>query len=136
MDSCLISSNEEDEQYEGCACSTTDSCMNCSCTNRFGNNYDASQCLIMNKTNPIFECNSECQCSLESCQNRRTQKEDQSDNVQLISGSNKGCGIIAKQAILHPGTYVGEYVGEILSETQRSCFNKIQSFSYSKKCII
>lgn len=118
VDSCLIRSNDNDEQYEGCTCSTTDSCTNCSCTSRFGNSYDEKQCLIMNKTNPIFECNSECQCSLELCRNRCSQKDDQSDNVQLISASNKGYGIIVKQAIVQPGTYIGEYVGEVLSESE------------------
>jgi SET domain-containing protein len=72
----------------------------------------------MNKNTPIFECNSECNCSLETCQNRVCQKEDQSKNVQIISTSNKGYGVITKKSILHPGTYIGEYIGEVLTETE------------------
>jgi SET domain-containing protein len=72
----------------------------------------------MNKTNPIFECNSECQCSLETCQNRVSQKDDQSNNVQIISTSDKGYGVILQKSILHSGTYIGEYIGEVLSETE------------------
>ena len=56
----------------------------------------------MNKSGPIFECNSECHCSLETCQNRVSQKEDQSKNVKLISTSNKGYGVIVEKPILHP----------------------------------
>lgn len=70
----------------------------------------------MNKNGPVFECNSECQCSFEHCRNRVSQKEDQSNNVEIISASNKGYGVISKISIHHPGTYIGEYVGEVLSE--------------------
>lgn len=78
-------------------------------------NYDSTGCLVMNKNTPIFECNSECQCSLETCQNRVSQGDDQSKNVQIISTDGKGSGVIVRQALSHPGTYIGEYVGEILT---------------------
>ncbi|CAF1106243.1 unnamed protein product [Adineta steineri] len=119
IDSCLIQLiNDDDEQYEGCSCSTDNTCINCSCANRFGINYDSNHCLNMNKTGPIFECNSECNCSFDTCQNRVSQKDDQSKNVKIISTSNKGYGVITEKLILHPGTYIGEYVGEVLSESE------------------
>lgn len=71
---------------------------------------------MKDKTTPIFECNSECQCSLETCQNRVSQKDDQSNHVQLISTTGKGFGVTIQQALPHPGTYVGEYIGEILTD--------------------
>ncbi|CAF2402710.1 unnamed protein product [Rotaria sp. Silwood2] len=119
IDSCLTQSiDEDDEQYEGCLCSLNDTCTNCSCANRFGINYNSLNCLNMNKNGPIFECNSECHCSFENCQNRVSQKEDQSKNIEIISISNKGYGVIIKKPILHSGTYIGEYIGEILSENE------------------
>ncbi|CAF3418506.1 unnamed protein product [Rotaria sp. Silwood1] len=119
IDCCLIQSiDEDDEQYEGCLCSFNDTCTSCSCASRFGINYNSLNCLNMNKNGPIFECNSECHCSFELCQNRVSQKEDQSKNVEIISTSNKGYGVIIKKPILYPGTYIGEYVGEVLSENK------------------
>ncbi|CAF1232097.1 unnamed protein product [Adineta ricciae] len=118
IDSCLIQSTneEDDEQYEGCSCSIEDACLNCSCATRFGLNYDSTHCLNPNKSSPIFECNSECKCSLEACHNRVSQQEDQSNNVTIISASNKGYGVIVNKHIPRSGTYIGEYVGEVLSE--------------------
>ncbi|UJR15595.1 hypothetical protein I4U23_002531 [Adineta vaga] len=119
IDSCLIqTTNEEDEQYEGCLCSSEDTCTNCSCATRFGLNYDSNCCLNSNKLGPVLECNSECDCLLETCQNRVSQQEDQSKNVQIISTSNKGNGVIINKPIQRSGTYIGEYVGEVLSEEE------------------
>ncbi|CAF5154637.1 unnamed protein product, partial [Rotaria magnacalcarata] len=56
IDSCLIqSTDEEDEQYDGCSCSLNDTCADCSCSNRFGINYNSLTCLNINKTGPVFE---------------------------------------------------------------------------------
>ncbi|CAF1408314.1 unnamed protein product [Rotaria magnacalcarata] len=119
IDSCLIqSTDEEDEQYDGCSCSLNDTCADCSCSNRFGINYNSLTCLNINKTGPVFECNSECRCSFELCQNRVSQKDDQCNNAEIISTPNKGSGVISRKSILHPGTYIGEYVGEVLSENE------------------
>ncbi|CAF4820529.1 unnamed protein product [Rotaria socialis] len=121
IDSCLIQATDEeqeDEQYDGCSCSLNDTCAECSCSNRFGINYNSLNCLNINKTGPVFECNSECRCSFELCQNRVSQKDDQCNNVEIISTPNKGSGVISRKSILHPGTYIGEYVGEVLSENE------------------
>ena len=99
--------------------------MDCSCVHRFGINYDTNQCLISDQQGPIFECNSECQCSLNTCHNRVSQQNDQSDNVKIISTPTTGYGVVLKTALPHPGTFVGEYIGEVLSETD--AHQRIQS---------
>ena len=114
----MRSINDADEQYEGChCCSEASACTDCWCMIRFGShNYDARKCLISEQHAPIFECNSQCSCSMETCRNRVSQQGDQSEHVDLFTSLDKGHGVIAKRSLPYPGTFVGEYVGEILSE--------------------
>ena len=61
------------------------------------------------------ECDSHCHCR-DSCQNRRIQNQEYV-KYQVIETPGKGHGIIAKQDI-EPGTFVIEYVGEVLNYKQ------------------
>lgn len=70
---------------------------------------------------------------METCQNRVSQGDDQSNHVEIISIDGKGSGVIVRQALPHPGTYIGEYVGEILTEVEaqhRMKINKHAEHNY------
>lgn len=114
----MRSNQDEDDQLEGCSCSADSHCLNCCCAIRFGLNYDSFKCLNINQEAPIFECNSECSCSIETCTNRVSQHDDQSENVRIIKLPSKGFGVTVKNPLPLAGMYVGEYVGEVLLEDE------------------
>ncbi|CAF0899849.1 unnamed protein product [Didymodactylos carnosus] len=108
----------DDEQYEGCLCIDKECSSNCSCVARFGRNYDSSHCLILNKLNPIFECNSECNCDVEKCSNRLTQQDSSykfESDMEIFAVEGKGYGVRCQKAIDIEGTFIGLYLGEILT---------------------
>jgi [histone H3]-lysine36 N-dimethyltransferase SETMAR len=53
---------------------------------------------------------------LATCQNRVSQQEDQSNNVNIVSTPTKGFAVVVKNPLVHVGTYVGKYIGEVLSD--------------------
>jgi len=119
----LLSMLGDDEQYEGCDCSKSCSIDNCPCIQRFGLNYDSeSRCLLSNKsTTPIFECNSECQCNVDECSNRLTQQEQSYKYEQLMEifhTPDKGYGVRCRQTLPYSGTFIGLYLGEVLTEQE------------------
>ncbi|XP_069370216.1 histone-lysine N-methyltransferase EHMT1 isoform X3 [Paralichthys olivaceus] len=81
--------------------------------------YDKSGCLLPEfcREEPplIFECNHACSC-WRTCKNRVVQNGLRS-RLQLFRTSKKGWGVRALQDIPQ-GTFVCEYVGEIISEAE------------------
>ena len=125
--------DDDDEQYDGCECSSANPCSNCECVTRFGVNYTSLKCLNDEQQQPIFECNSECLCSIDRCPNRVSQQEDQSKNVTIVGTSIKGFGVVVNESLPHSGTFVGEYVGEVLTEMearQRMALTKNYDHNY------
>jgi SET domain-containing protein len=60
----------------------------------------------------IFECNRSCSCPV-NCINRLTQREVPSDHVIIKEAEGKGMGLFANVDLIR-GTFVGQYVGEII----------------------
>lgn len=64
----------------------------------------------------IFECNSACDCNKITC-NNRVVLHGISKRFQLFKSPDKGWGLKALQ-LIEKGTYVCEYVGEIISDSE------------------
>ena len=108
--------------YQGCICrdgncSSTDiecSCM-CSCA------YDSAGRLKVEyfaaASRPVFECNSKCGC-YNTCPNRVSQAQSLLSALRVFrtNEEDKGLGVTCSHFIAR-GTYVGEYVGQIISRS-------------------
>lgn len=64
----------------------------------------------------IFECNQACSCNQITCRNRVVQK-GLTQRFQIMRTETKGWGVRTLRFIQR-GTYVCEYVGEILSDME------------------
>jgi hypothetical protein len=102
-------------------CSCTDNCRDptkCECAQRMGGSfaYDSSGIIMNDKPNGIYECNSRCSCHAARCRNRVVGK---GPNVRLevfrCDNPLKGWGVRCRDDI-YMGTYVADYLGEILLE--------------------
>ena len=103
--------------YDGCVCrdgnctSVECSCM-CMCaydsTGRLKVEYFAAA------SRPVFECNSKCGCS-SSCPNRVAQTASL-NTLHVVQTEQKGKGVTCSH-FLARGTFVGEYVGQIISRS-------------------
>nr|CAB3266718.1 histone-lysine N-methyltransferase SUV39H2 [Phallusia mammillata] len=72
---------------------------------------------------PIFECNSRCQCGL-SCPNRIVQKGPQIAMSLFRTSNGKGWGVKALEPVMK-GTFVMEYVGEVITNDEAEIRGKI-----------
>ncbi|KAJ2436937.1 hypothetical protein GGF42_008789, partial [Coemansia sp. RSA 2424] len=92
-------------------CECTGGChSDCECTSE--RNYDENGLLTNQSAARIVECGLLCKCG-DSCGNRVVQK---GSNVlfEIRRFARKGWGVVAKQRLC-PGTFVAEYVGEVIS---------------------
>ena len=123
--------------YSGCSCSgqcgrrRADSGCTCVCAynqnGRILSEYQEQNC------GPIIECNSNCTCDI-SCPNRTTQRAPSQDVVLTRSSTGmKGVGVISASD-LQPGTFIGEYVGELISSSMAK--DRLRTLSDSDKCFI
>eukprot|EP00981_Chlorochromonas_danica_P001676 scaffold369_cov177-Ochromonas_danica.AAC.9 len=103
---------------EGVNC--TDNCRDptrCECIrNSSGLNYDLDGRLVEDKPAGIYECNALCSCHVAKCKNRVVGRGP-SERLEVFRCTNpsKGWGIRCRSDIL-PGTYIADYIGEILLE--------------------
>ncbi|KAJ2260865.1 hypothetical protein GGI01_002705 [Coemansia sp. RSA 376] len=86
-------------------CSKDCECMKVCC-------YDEHGLLKAGINDPITECGPCCKCD-NSCVNRVVQRGSNA-RFEIRRFANKGWGVVAKQRLL-PGTFVAEYVGEVIS---------------------
>jgi len=121
-------------------------CENCDCSDRHGLSdangfYDihhAGRLLtttsIWNDSHPslIVECNENCSCDPNLCSNRVVQRQSHMPNIVVERMVEKGWGAVAME-IIERGTFVCEYVGEIISESDAEMRGKeydAQGLSY------
>ena len=102
--------------YPGCSCVGRCSTPHCSCNIAYNADRQLTETYLSDTSPPIFECNSTCTCDL-LCVNRTTQSYSCHPVLIAFNTSNKGIGVRGKEFISE-GTYVGEYVGEILSSAE------------------
>ena len=112
-----------DNQFTGCSCSICEP-GSCSCIDRFNQNYREDKILSFDK--PIFECNSDCQCSI-NCSNRLVGKGPV-PSLKVINTKHKGYGVMSSESI-PANSFVCEYAGEIIGkeEAKIRCNNFISS---------
>lgn len=124
--------------YKSCDCDVTCQKKKTDCPCMKNCSYDEcgrlSLDLMSETTRPIFECNSNCTCTID-CLNRVTQKKgaELDDMVKVKEASGKGAGLFAKREIPQ-GTYIGEYVGEIIRVSTAK--ERLQSLSLHDSCYI
>lgn len=112
----------ESEPSEGCKCKNSDEKRSCSITNvgccclKSSANYD-SKGLLINTSGPIYECWDACLCSKSRCLNRVVQKGPISYLSVKETGDRKGFGIYTTKFI-PSGTFVCEYAGEVIGESE------------------
>ena len=113
----VLSSNPE---HLGC-CSCTDNCRDptkCECALQMGGSfaYDTTGVIMNEKPGGIYECNSRCACNANRCKNRVVGSGPHL-RLEVFRCDNplKGWGVRCKNDI-YPGTYVADYLGEILLE--------------------
>ncbi len=111
--------NTSNSIYPGCHCKkacSNDSDPPCSCRIT----YDADSRLLdeylCDDSPLIFECNAKCGCNL-SCSNRATQRYSCHPAVSVFHTSKKGIGLHTR-TLIPKGSYLGEYIGEVLSTSQ------------------
>jgi len=121
-------------------CSCTDDCSNpltCQCIiNSGGISYDATGRLMLDKPSGIYECNYRCACHVKRCRNRVV-SNGPSVRLEVFRCANpkKGWGVRSRQPIL-PGTFIADYCGEIMpeSEAERRGLSHSDEYLYSIDC--
>lgn len=104
--------------YEGCSCpgycEYEKKPANCSCKCAYDEHGCVYRSYLEACSPPIVECNSRCTCGSQ-CRNRLSQKEcSQHQCLTVFTTKRKGLGV--KSSVdLRPGSYLCEYVGEIIS---------------------
>lgn len=106
--------------YNGCKCEykcTDDS--SCSCKVAYDSERHMLECYLSTSSPPVFECNSNCSCK-NDCPNRTTQVVGGGGMVSqlcVIQTVKKGLGVCTNVDI-SKGSFVGEYVGEVITGAQ------------------
>lgn len=77
--------------------------------------YDEFGRIILDVGYMVYECNSSCQCK-DPCRNRVLQKGVHL-KLEVFISPHKGWGVRAAEAISR-GTFVCEYVGEVLNDSE------------------
>ena len=124
-----------DSLYSGCQCESK--CVSggdgsCHCnmaydepSGSFRDEY------LLPESPPVFECNSKCTCS-NKCPNRMTQHLPSLD-LNVFETERKGFGVRTAH-LLQKGTFVGEYVGEVISTDLAT--KRLQSLRDTDSCYI
>ena len=105
--------------YDGCSCvdiCTPENLSQCTCKVAYDSSGHIPQSYLQPTSPPVFECNSNCKCS-SRCPNRTTQSGGAVPGLSVVKTEKKGCGVCAQVDICR-GTYVGEYVGEVITGVQ------------------
>lgn len=102
-------------------CSCTDNCRDaskCECLkNSGGINYDNNGRLLSTR-HTIYECNYRCACNVTKCTNRVVGNgPKQRLEIFRCPEIHKGWGVRCRE-ILPPGTFVGDYLGELIHESK------------------
>lgn len=124
--------------YAGCKCHGN--CLNvsssannpCSCRIAYEKGGQLCEAYMLPYSQPIFECNTKCTCSTD-CINRVTQCYSCLSVLSAFQTDRKGIGVRTKEYIPR-GTFVGEYVGEVLSSTQVK--QRLESLRSEESCYI
>lgn len=103
--------------YEGCRCSNEcEETGLCSCKTAFDSSGHLSCAFLSSTSAPAFECNSSCTCAV-TCFKRVTQRHPPWQ-LSVFETEKKGLGLRTSSKI-PKGSYVIEYVGEIINATER-----------------
>jgi SET domain-containing protein len=79
--------------------------------------YNRDGILIQLKENSIYECNDRCSCNVKLCSNRVVGKGIKLPlQVFKCEAANKGWGVRCAE-VISAGTFISEYVGEILLDS-------------------
>ena len=124
-----------DSLYASCqclgVCEFVPPSSSCTCTSPYDESGHIKDAYFLAASVPIFECNSKCVCG-PACPNRVTQRQPLKC-LRVFETENKGLGIRTERSI-QKGSFVGEYVGEILSSLQVK--QRLQSLAESDSCYI
>lgn len=102
-------------------CTCTDNCRDpnrCECLKSMGGfAYDKNGILLNNRSSVgVYECNERCSCHVKRCKNRLIGNGPTLRlEVFRCPNPDKGWGVRCTQNI-PPGTYIADYIGEVLSE--------------------
>ncbi len=124
-----------ESQYAGCNC--IDQCefgsssVKCSCSCAYDDKGRLSALHFEQNSPPVIECNSSCTCS-SKCRNRVSQNA-LNQPLTLADTGSKGIGVVSSIDLLK-GSYIGEYVGEVISTTLAK--ERLTSLSSTDKCYI
>lgn len=122
--------------YEGCIC-REQNCSSIECSCMCMSAYDSRGLLKVEyfaaESRPVFECNSKCRCA-STCPNRVTQNQNLS-TLRLLETEPKakGYGVRCLHCIPR-GTFIGEYVGQIISKSDAR--RRLDKLSPSDSCYI
>ena len=103
--------------YSGCTCK--DKCTSgspCKCKVAYDSEGHMLECYLDPSSPPVFECNSNCSCN-SGCPNRTTQAVGggaMASRIFVVQTEKKGFGVCT-QVDISRGTFVGEYVGEVIT---------------------
>ena len=118
--------------YAGCQClRVCELQSDCTCVSPYDETGHLKDAYFLTHSVPIFECNSRCTCD-SSCLNRVTQRQPLK-LLKLFQTENKGLGVCTEGDI-QKGTFVGEYVGEVVSSMQAK--DRLQSLTKDDPCYI
>lgn len=95
--------------YSGCQC--VGQCEKCSCSCAYDQKGRLTEVYFEASSPPVIECNSRCTCNID-CLNRVSQKKPKFQ-LTLFETACKGMGIACSIDLLR-GSFVGEYVGEVI----------------------
>ncbi|KAG8089183.1 hypothetical protein GUJ93_ZPchr0011g28814 [Zizania palustris] len=104
----------------------------CSCAQKNGGDlpYSASG-LLVKRVPMIYECSSNCQCSL-NCRNRITQKGIKL-NFEVFWTGDRGWGVRSWDPI-RAGTFICEYAGEVIDETKMDIDGEQDEYTFRASC--
>ncbi|XP_031333139.1 probable histone-lysine N-methyltransferase set-23 [Photinus pyralis] len=117
----------EEQFSEGCVCKTICTIENqCFCILRSGAHYKTdtehlhdATIICSDTAKPVYECNKNCKCT-QFCNHKLVQFGPRADlEIKLcdtVNGQCKGLGLITLKRI-KKGSFVCEYAGEIINET-------------------
>lgn len=118
-------------QYEGCRCQGNCVSSVCSCAHAYDEKGRLREEYFAANSRPVFECNSQCPCS-NDCSNRSTQRPLLS-SLQVFQAGQKGYGVQSSRDIQR-GTYIGEYVGEIIPNSEAK--RRLRELPQSESCYV
>lgn len=122
--------------YEGCICregSCTSIECSCMCLCPYGSTGLLKMEYFAAVSKPVFECNSNCSCS-KACHNRVTQNQPLLTLQRFQAApKGKGYGVRASHDVSQ-GTFIGEYVGEIISRAEAK--RRLDKLSPDDSCYV